>query len=109
MKNALREMETAKFLSALILMIFTLLILLPTSAAAKCVCACVNGKMEAVCSSSGGMTGMKPMCAGMCPMAGPGMSGMGDNSSNFNRGGCRQEQVWNDATRRYEWKTICRD
>ena len=109
MKNIVRAVKKSSFLFFAITLTGVTLTLSPNYVSAKCACTCVNGKMEAVCSSSGGMTGMKPMCAGMCPMAGTGMPGMGNNSSTFNKAGCSQEQVWNEGTRRYEWKTVCRD
>jgi hypothetical protein len=76
------------------------------AAQASCVCRCVDGEVQPICSSA---MDMSPMCAPrMCgkpapsiaPMQAPQMPPMGTQQ-------CRQVQVRNPYTHQYEWQTVC--
>ena len=77
------------------------------SRSASCRCVCINGQVQAICSSS---IDLKPICPPrICPIKSPSIRPIQTpvippiGTSN-----CRKEQVYNDNTRRYEWRTICR-
>ncbi len=76
-------------------------------AQASCQCACVNGSVKALCSST---IEIPPICAPqVCPIAPPAVTPItpprippiGTNE-------CRMEQVLNPATHRYEFQRVCR-
>lgn len=76
-------------------------------AGAACVCRCVNGEVRALCSSS---IDIEPICApqvcsivppSIAPIQQPRIPPIGTQS-------CRQAQVLNPNTGRYEWREICR-
>ena len=84
-----------------------LLSVLPASVWANCVCQCVNGEVEAICSNS---MSIPPICpprvcpitpASIEPILSPRIPPIGTND-------CRPAQVLNPRTGRYEWKEICR-
>ncbi len=97
-----------KFNSSLITCIligFSLLI--PNLSSANCRCACVNGSVQALCSSS---IDIQPICPPqVCPITPPSVRPVeipivppiGTSS-------CRNEQVYNSQKAQYEWKQICR-
>jgi hypothetical protein len=81
--------------------------LLPTSASATCVCRCVNGEMQSICSNS---IEVPPICPptvcqivppSVAPVPTPMVPPIGATS-------CEPEQVLNPHTQQYEWRTICR-
>jgi hypothetical protein len=87
-----------------------LILCLATSAShvaeAGCMCRCVNGAVEAICQSP---IDLKPLCAPtLCPLVPPslkplepvGLPPLGTSQ-------CRNQQVWNPATSRYEWRRLC--
>ena len=74
---------------------------------ANCQCRCVNGSVQAICTSS---IDVRPVCSprvcqirtpSVKPVQPPRVPPVGTKS-------CRQVQVLNEYTRRYEWKTVCR-
>ena len=77
------------------------------SLSASCHCACVNGQVRAICSSS---IDLKPICAPkVCPIKTPSIRPIQTPMvPPIGTSNCRQEQVYNDNVGRYEWRTICR-
>jgi hypothetical protein len=81
-------------------------IFLTTSAEASCVCRCVDGQMQPLCSSSIDLPPICPMtnCAlpppSIAPIQPAQLPPLGTSQ-------CSQRQVLNPATRRYEWRSIC--
>ena len=83
-------------------------LLLPGSPAqAACQCACVEGRVQAICESS---IDLKPICSpqicqivppSLRPIQAPILPPIGASS-------CGQQQVFNSAAGRYEWRTLCR-
>ena len=78
-----------------------------TNANAACVCRCVNGVMQPLCSSS---IDLPPICPPtvcrivpprITPIQPPTIPPIGTSS-------CCQAQVFNRFTGRYEWRTVCR-
>jgi len=82
-------------------------LILVESVSASCHCACVNGQVRAICSSS---IDLKPICAPrICPIKTPSIRPIQTPMvPPIGTSNCRKEQVYNDNTRRYEWRTICR-
>jgi hypothetical protein len=85
----------------------TTMVLFTSASQARCVCRCVNGNMEPICSSS---LDIPPVCpATLCgitppsvrPISPPVIPPIGTRN-------CRKEQVQNPYTGIYQWKTICR-
>jgi hypothetical protein len=81
--------------------------LLPTTVSATCVCRCVNGEMQPICSNS---IEVPPICPptvcqivppSVAPVPTPMVPPIGATS-------CEPEQVLNPYTQQYEWRTICR-
>lgn len=77
------------------------------NASAACVCRCVDGEVKAICSSS---IDLPPICAPrICPLTPPSLEPLPRPTlPPIGTKTCRQEQVYNEYTKRYEWKTICR-
>ncbi len=78
-----------------------------TNANAACVCRCVNGVMQSLCSSS---IDLRPICPTrvcpitlprLAPLPAPKLPPLGTTS-------CRQAQVLNPYTGQYEWRRVCR-
>lgn len=80
---------------------------LPGLADARCVCRCVNGDVKALCDSA---LEVPPICAPqVCPITPPSVQPIEPpRVPPIGTKECRQEQVYNSYTRRYEWKTVCR-
>lgn len=74
---------------------------------ASCECACVEGKTQAVCSSS---IDIKPICpARVCPIAPPSVRPITPPTvPPVGASNCRMEQVYDQSTHRYEYKKLCR-
>ena len=79
----------------------------PAQARASCECRCVEGSMQALCSSS---IDIPPICPGticalpppsIAPIRTPPLPPLGTSQ-------CTQRQVLNPATQQYEWRHICR-
>lgn len=75
-------------------------------AEAACVCRCVAGKAQPVCSSS---TDIPPLCnSTVCPMSPPKVSPMDQAKPKPSvKPGCTVRQVYDPATGRHEWGQIC--
>jgi hypothetical protein len=76
-----------------------------TVANAACQCVCMNGNVEAVCSSSLDIT---PICAPrICPIVPPAIRPIDPPLvPPIGALQCRSQQVWNGE--KYEWVAICR-
>ena len=76
-----------------------------TSANAACQCVCMNGNVEAVCSSS---LDLQPICPPrICPIVPPAVRPIDPpRVPPIGASTCRSEQVWNGEE--YEWVEICR-
>jgi hypothetical protein len=79
---------------------------LTAAAHASCVCRCVDGEVQPLCSSS---TDLPPICAAticavvppsIAPIQPPVIPPLGTSD-------CSPRQVQNPATNRYEWRSIC--
>ncbi len=81
--------------------------ILTESLSASCYCACVNGQVQAICSSS---IDLKPICAPrVCPIKSPSIRPIqAPMVPPIGTSNCRKEQVYNDNNGRYEWRTICK-
>ena len=80
--------------------------ILTTSLSASCRCACVNGEVRALCSSS---LDIEPICAprvchitppSIIPIQTPSVPPIGTSN-------CVQKQVYNENTGMYQWKKVC--
>lgn len=74
-------------------------------ASATCQCVCMNGNVEAVCSSS---IDIQPICPPrVCPIVPPAVRPIDPpRVPPVGTSNCRSEQVWNGE--KYEWIEICR-
>jgi hypothetical protein len=79
----------------------------PLPANAACTCQCVNGNVQPVCSSS---LAVPPICAPrVCPIVPPAVTPiMPPTVPPIGTKECKMVQVYNNLTRQYEWKKICR-
>ena len=85
---------------------FSVLMAIATPAQADCTCACVNGQVEALCSSS---IDLKPLCAmQLCPMTPLSITPIKPLTlPPLGTTSCHQAQVLNPYTRQYQWQTVC--
>jgi hypothetical protein len=75
-------------------------------ASAGCSCQCVNGQMQALCTSS---MDIRPMCMGMCGMAPPSIAPIAPmRMAPLGTSSCSMQQVQNRFSGRYEWQQVCR-
>ena len=76
-------------------------------ASASCRCACVNGSVQALCSSS---IDVQPVCMPMvCPVLPPSVQPVQTPMvPPVGATSCSPQQVLNPFTGAHEWKTICR-
>jgi hypothetical protein len=76
-----------------------------TPAGASCQCLCINGEVEAVCSSA---LDVHPICAPrICPIVPPAVRPIDPlRIPPIGASKCRSEQVWNGQ--KYVWVEICR-
>ena len=81
-------------------------VLVAGNADASCVCRCVDGEVQPLCSSS---IDLPPICApticgivppSIAPIQAPGIPPLGTSS-------CSPRRVLNPATNQYEWRSIC--
>lgn len=74
---------------------------------ADCLCVCVNGKVENVCSNS---YDVKVPCAHIvCPVPSPSVKPLDAlRLPPVGTTQCDKEQVYNENEGRYEWTTLCR-
>lgn len=71
-----------------------------------CECACVNGEVVALCESS---IDLEPICSPrICPITPPSIRPIErPRVPPIGTSDCRNEQVYNEYTNRYEWKEVC--
>jgi len=81
--------------------------ILANHAVASCVCRCVNGEVQALCSSS---IDVPPVCAPrVCPITPPSIAPIQQpRVPPIGTTHCRQAQVFNQRTGQYEWREVCR-
>ena len=80
-------------------------ILLMANADASCVCRCVDGEVQPLCSSS---IDLPPICAPtICTIVPPSIAPIQPSLPPLGTSSCSQHQVLNPATNRYEWRSIC--
>lgn len=74
---------------------------------AACVCRCVNGEVQALCSSS---IDLPPICAPqLCPITPPSIAPIqAPRIPPIGTTQCRQAQVLNPRTGQHEWREVCR-
>lgn len=72
---------------------------------ADCRCVCINGEVQAICSSSLDIT---PICPPkICPITPPSVTPIQPpRVPPIGTSNCVQKQVYNEYTRRYEWKEV---
>ncbi len=94
-------------LTRCLLSLFSLILLAPAGVSAGCVCRCVNGEVQAMCSST---LDIEPICApAICPIVPPAIRPIDPPTlPPIGTSSCRSEQVLNPYTRQYEWRQICR-
>lgn len=80
--------------------------LIPGIANADCVCTCVNGRAQALCSSS---FELPPICPPtICPIVPPSIRPITPPSvPPVGTSSCGPEQVLNPYTGQYEWQIVC--
>jgi hypothetical protein len=97
--------QKAFWISILFLALSTLFITIK-SANAGCRCVCMNGRVEAVCTNA---LDLKPICPprvcqnpppSIAPLEKPRLPPIGTSK-------CVQKQIFNERTRRYEWREVC--
>jgi hypothetical protein len=82
------------------------LVLLPFAAHAGCQCLCSNGENRPFCTSA---MDLPPICPPrICPLAPPSIEPIqAPRLPPLGTTDCRQQQVLNPYTGRYEWKSVC--
>jgi hypothetical protein len=83
---------------------FTMLLM--AQADASCVCRCVDGEVQPLCSSS---IDLPPICAqSICSIVPPSITPIQPSLlPPLGTSSCSQHQVLNPVTNRYEWRSIC--
>ena len=73
---------------------------------ASCRCVCMNGEVRAVCSST---LDIEPVCPPrVCPIVPPSVEPIQrPKIPPVGTSSCVQKQIYNEYTRRYEWKEVC--
>ena len=73
---------------------------------AACNCVCINGEVRAVCSST---LDIEPICSSrVCPIVSPSVEPIQrPRVPPVGTTNCVQKQIYNERTRRYEWKEVC--
>ena len=91
-----------------ILLLVTLLggAVLASNANAACQCVCMNGEVRAVCSST---LDIEPICPPrVCPITPPSVEPIQrPRVPPVGTSNCVQRQIYNEYTRRYEWREVC--
>jgi hypothetical protein len=74
---------------------------------AACQCRCVNGSVQALCSST---LDVQPICAPqVCPIVPPAVQPIATPQvPPLGTSSCNMQQVYNSQKGLYEWKNICR-
>ena len=83
-----------------------LLFLTPTVALAECICSCVNGQVQPICSTA---IEVRPVCGPrVCPIVPPSVQPIpAPRVPPIGTSKCGPKQVWNPSTGMYEWRVIC--
>lgn len=83
-----------------------MVLVLPMQVFADCRCACVDGKVEALCSSS---IDIEPICAPrVCPIKPPAVKPIQQpRVPPIGTKACTQKQVYNEDKGKYEWQEVC--
>jgi hypothetical protein len=86
--------------------ILAAMILFPLNSFASCQCVCVEGQVQAICSNT---LDVRPICAPrVCPIPPPSIQPIQQpRVTPVGTKSCTQKQVYNEESRRYEWKEIC--
>jgi hypothetical protein len=81
-------------------------VLVPRSSDASCVCQCVNGEVEALCSST---IDVPPVCAPrVCPIVPPKVEPITPPTvPPVGTSRCQMVQVYDDETGQYVWRKVC--
>ena len=76
-------------------------------ASAACVCRCVGGEVKALCQSS---IDLPPICAPqVCPIVPPAVAPIpAPRVPPIGTSSCKEVQVLNPVTNRYEWRSVCK-
>jgi hypothetical protein len=76
------------------------------SANAECRCVCMNGSVDVVCTST---FDLKPICPPrVCPNTPPSLTPLEKpRLPPIGTSKCVQKQIFNERTRRYEWREVC--
>jgi hypothetical protein len=79
---------------------------LVSNANAACQCVCINGEVRAVCSST---LDIEPICSPrVCPITPPSVEPIQrPRVPPIGTSRCVQKQIYNEYTRRYEWREVC--
>lgn len=82
------------------------MVFLSPPVSANCVCRCINGKVQPICSST---MDLPPMCAlEICPLSPPSIQPLAPPTlPPLGTSGCQNKQVLNPYSHQYEWKLIC--
>jgi len=74
---------------------------------AACECVCLNGEVQAICDST---LDIRPICPPrICPIVTPSIPPIDTpRIPPIGTKECKNEQVYNEQSRRYEWQRICR-
>ena len=88
------------------IVVSALLALASSSAFADCVCRCMDGKVQPICSST---LDVQPICAPeVCPLTPPGVEPIAPvNLPPIGTKTCRMKQVYDPYTQQYVWRRIC--
>ena len=83
------------------------IVLAIVEAQASCICQCVNGHMQAICTST---LDVRPICPPtVCPIMTPSVRPIDmPRVPPIGTTQCSNQQVLNPYTRQYEWRQICR-
>jgi len=76
------------------------------NAYAKCECVCINGEVQALCTST---LDLEPICPPrVCPITPPSVQPIQTpRVPPIGTTTCSQQQVYNEYTYEYEWQEVC--
>ncbi len=82
------------------------MILAPSTTSAECRCVCIEGEVQAICSST---LDIAPICSPrICPITPPSVEPIQPPSiPPLGTTNCVQRQVYNEETAQYEWQEVC--
>jgi hypothetical protein len=93
--------------ASVVSVVFVTLGLVTEQASGACSCHCVNGQVQALCTSP---LDIQPICSPtICPIVPPSIRPIEvPRIPPVGTRQCSNQQVYNPYTRQYEWKQICR-